>query len=77
MLTVWWFGLLQGYNDKFYRFGDGYILIGFSDGHLISISTHMKEIGQELFQSKNHREKLTDIAISTAVGRIASCGDNR
>lgn len=37
----------------------------------------MKEIGQELFQSKNHREKLTDIAMSTNIGRVASCGDNK
>jgi hypothetical protein len=28
----------------------------------------MKEIGQELFQSKNHRESLTGISISTAIG---------
>ena len=28
----------------------------------------MKEIGQELFQSKNHRESLTGIAISTSIG---------
>ncbi|XP_023331956.1 WD repeat-containing protein 19 [Eurytemora carolleeae] len=57
-------------------FGDGYILIGFSAGYFVVISTHMKEIGQELFQSKNHRESLTGISISTAIGKAASCGDN-
>jgi WD repeat-containing protein 19 len=57
-------------------FGDGYILIGFSNGYFVVISTHMKEIGQELFQAKNHRDNLTGISISTAIGKAASCGDN-
>ena len=57
-------------------FGDGYILIGFSAGYFVVISTHMKEIGQELFQAKNHRESLTGICISTTIGKAASCGDN-
>ena len=57
-------------------FGDGYILIGFSKGFFVVISTHMKEIGQELFQVKNHREVLSGIAISTAIGKAASCGEN-
>merc|ERR1719225_963579 len=57
-------------------FGDGYILIGFSAGYFVVISTHMKEIGQELFQAKNHRESLTGISISTTIGKAASCGDN-
>ena len=30
----------------------------------------MKEIGQELFQSKNHRESLTGISISTSIGNV-------
>ncbi|XP_005092773.1 WD repeat-containing protein 19 [Aplysia californica] len=57
-------------------FGDGYILIGFSQGYFVVISTHMKEIGQELFQARNHKNNLTSIAISTALGKAASCGDN-
>ncbi|KAA0194245.1 hypothetical protein HAZT_HAZT007574 [Hyalella azteca] len=66
------YGLIVSYK----WFGDGYILIGFSAGYFVVISTHMKEIGQELFQAKNHREKLTDIAISTTLNKAASCGDN-
>lgn len=58
------------------RFGDGYILLGFSGGFFVVISTHLKEIGQELFQAKNHKDSLTDIAISISLSKAASCGDN-
>ena len=57
-------------------FGDGYILIGFSAGYFVVISTHMKEIGQELFQAKNHKDSLSGISISTNINKAASCGDN-
>ncbi|CAG0921516.1 unnamed protein product [Notodromas monacha] len=58
-------------------FGDGYVLLGFSQGYFVAISTHMKEIGQELFQARNHRDSLTDIAVNAALGKAASCGDNQ
>lgn len=57
-------------------FGDGYILIGFSGGYFIAISTHIKEVGQELFQVRNHKINLSDIALCTAAGKVASAGDN-
>ncbi|RZB40660.1 WD repeat-containing protein 19 [Asbolus verrucosus] len=57
-------------------FGDGYILIGFSAGYFIAISTHIKEVGQELFQVRNHKNTLTDITVCEKIGRAASCGDN-
>ncbi len=66
------YGDIMAYN----WFGDGYILIGFSKGFFVVISTHMKEIGQELFQVKNHKDSLSGIAISTAIGKAASCGEN-
>lgn len=58
-------------------FGDGYILIGFSEGYFVQISTHIKEVGQELFQCKNHKDFLSDIAYSMVLGKVASCGDNK
>ncbi|BFZ14509.1 hypothetical protein BsWGS_17548 [Bradybaena similaris] len=57
-------------------FGDGYILIGFSHGYFVVISTHPKEIGQECFQARNHKNSLTSVAISTSLSKAASCGDN-
>ncbi|XP_063635799.1 WD repeat-containing protein 19 [Cydia splendana] len=55
-------------------YGDGYILIGFSAGFVIAISTHIKEVGEELFQVRNHKETLTDVAVFN--GQAASCGDS-
>lgn len=58
-------------------FGDGYILLGFSGGYFIAISTHIKEVGQELFQVRNHKVSLTDVALCEVSGKVASCGDNK
>ncbi|XP_041357231.1 WD repeat-containing protein 19-like isoform X2 [Gigantopelta aegis] len=65
-----------GHIVSYKWYGDGYILIGFSRGFFVVISTHLKEIGQELFQARNHKDNLTGIAISTSLGKAASCGDN-
>ncbi|GAA6073984.1 WD repeat-containing protein 19, partial [Tachysurus ichikawai] len=64
-------------NIVSYRwYGDGYIMIGFSHGYFVVISTHIREIGQELFQAHNHKDSLNSIAISQALNKAASCGDN-
>ncbi|XP_078534454.1 WD repeat-containing protein 19 isoform X1 [Lissotriton helveticus] len=57
-------------------YGDGYIMIGFSQGFFVVISTHIREIGQELFQAHNHNDNLTSISISQALNKAASCGDS-
>ena len=36
----------------------------------------MKEIGQELFQTRNHKDSLKDIDLSLSFKKAASCGDN-
>lgn len=60
-----------------FRYGDGYILIGFSHGYLVVISTHIREIGQELYQARNHKDSLSSVAISPVLNKAASCGDSR
>ncbi|NXA13229.1 WDR19 protein, partial [Sapayoa aenigma] len=57
-------------------YGDGYIMIGFSRGCFVVISTHIREIGQEIFQGHNHKDNLSSIAISQSLNKAASCGDN-
>ncbi|NWU43545.1 WDR19 protein, partial [Hylia prasina] len=57
-------------------YGDGYIMIGFSQGYFVVISTHIREIGQEVFQAHNHKDNLSSIAISQSLNKAASCGDN-
>lgn len=65
------------FSFAFSRYGDGYILIGFSHGYLVVISTHIREIGQELYQARNHKDSLNSVAVSPALNKAASCGDNR
>ncbi|XP_037944539.1 WD repeat-containing protein 19 isoform X2 [Teleopsis dalmanni] len=57
-------------------FGDGYILLGFSNGHVVAISTHPKDVGQELWQVKNHKDNLTGLAYCPVLDIVASCGDD-
>ncbi|KAL5510222.1 hypothetical protein EMCRGX_G005732 [Ephydatia muelleri] len=55
---------------------DGFIMLGFSNGFLVVISTHKDEIGQELFQSRNHKNYLGDVGLSSVLGQAATCGDH-
>ncbi|XP_016278762.1 WD repeat-containing protein 19-like isoform X1 [Monodelphis domestica] len=71
-------GFQQHYGNIvcYHWFGDGYIMIGFSHGYIVVISTHFQEIGQEIFQARDHKDNLTNIAISQSLNKAASCGDN-
>lgn len=64
-------------NIVTYRwFGDGYMMIGFSEGFVVVISTHMREIGEELFSGQFHKGSLDDIACSPVMQRAATAGGN-
>ncbi|KAI8836727.1 hypothetical protein BJ741DRAFT_708422 [Chytriomyces cf. hyalinus JEL632] len=56
-------------------FGEGFIMIGFSSGYFIVVSTNMNEIGQEVFQAHNHKDSLNDLKISPALEKAATAGD--
>jgi WD repeat-containing protein 19 len=51
------------------------MMLGFSEGYFVVISTHMKEIGQELFSSQFFTSNLSDIAFSPVLQKTAICGD--
>ena len=56
-------------------FGDGQIMIGFSNGYFAAISTNASELGDELFGAKMHKGGLEDVAYCPALQRAATCGE--
>ncbi|XP_002400651.3 WD repeat-containing protein 19 [Ixodes scapularis] len=57
-------------------YGDGYILLGFTNGYFVAISTSLKDIGQEMMQVRCHKQSLSHIAICLPQNKVASCSDN-
>jgi WD repeat-containing protein 19 len=56
-------------------FDDGHIMLGFSEGFLVVISTHAAEIGEELYSGRFHRSSLTCVAYSPQLKLAACAGD--
>ncbi|CAH0479430.1 unnamed protein product [Peronospora belbahrii] len=57
-------------------FGNGYILLGFSSGYVVVISTQSNKIGQEQYCAKFYEHSLREIVYNEANGMVATCGDN-
>eukprot|EP01063_Lacrimia_lanifica_P024005 TRINITY_DN3196_c0_g2_i1.p1 TRINITY_DN3196_c0_g2~~TRINITY_DN3196_c0_g2_i1.p1 ORF type:complete len:1456 (+),score=570.56 TRINITY_DN3196_c0_g2_i1:76-4443(+) len=57
-------------------FGDGYILIGFSAGQVVVVSTHRKEIVQEVSNFTAHSEDVADVTYCGALLKGASIGNS-
>ena len=51
------------------------MLLGFSDGYVVVISTSMREIGQEQYSGQFHKKRLDSIAYSPALNYAAVAGD--
>ncbi|XP_037504482.1 WD repeat-containing protein 19 [Rhipicephalus sanguineus] len=57
-------------------YGAGYVLLGFTNGYFVTISTSPKDIGQEMMQVRCHKQSLSHIAICLSQNKVASCSDN-
>ncbi|SPQ94469.1 unnamed protein product (mitochondrion) [Plasmodiophora brassicae] len=68
----------QKYGDivDYQWYGDGYLLAAFSKGFVVVISTHMKEIGEELNCMKLHDESMNAVAVTLAGSMFATCADD-
>ncbi|VDP99744.1 unnamed protein product [Trichobilharzia regenti] len=67
----------QAYGDliAYQWFGDGYLMVGFSNGYFVVVSTQSTEIGKEIYQIRDHKDGLHDISVSTVLNRCATVGD--
>jgi WD repeat-containing protein 19 len=57
-------------------FENGLVMVGFSLGHLLVISTNPKEMGKEKFCSKFHTSNFVTFAYNPQLKRAASAGDD-
>ncbi|KAJ0402088.1 hypothetical protein ATCC90586_000273 [Pythium insidiosum] len=57
-------------------FGDGLIMIAFSEGFLIVISTKMDEVGEEIFSGRFFTDRIFAASFSAALNRVAISGDS-
>lgn len=57
-------------------FADRRVMIGFASGFFVIISTHIQDIGQELFQARNHRTRLAGTAYNVLLAKAATVGDD-
>ncbi|CAM9385562.1 unnamed protein product, partial [Hapterophycus canaliculatus] len=55
-------------------FEDNYVLLGFSEGYLVLISTRMSEIGEEQFCSRFFKEGMTDLSYSPELRQAVVAG---
>lgn len=54
---------------------NGYLMVGFSAGYLVVISTHVSEIGSEQFCARFFKDYLQDVARSPVHCKVALCGE--
>lgn len=70
------FQVKYGTIKSYCWFGDGYLVIGFSLGYIVIISSQMREISEELSSVRYHQNSLDCLCCSKASQKIASAGDD-
>ena len=56
-------------------YGDGYLAIGFDSGRVIGVSTHMAEIGTEIFNIEDHSDFLSSMKITADLSKLVTTGE--
>ncbi|CAI2349778.1 unnamed protein product [Caenorhabditis sp. 36 PRJEB53466] len=57
-------------------YNDGYILVGFDKGYIISVSGHKLEMGSEINSFMEFRTSLAALTVSQSFNKLLSIGDN-
>jgi WD repeat-containing protein 19 len=57
-------------------FEEGLLLVGFSGGYLLSVSTNSHDLGEEKYACKFHDHNLTTFAYNPQLQRAATAGDD-
>jgi WD repeat-containing protein 19 len=58
-------------------FGDGYLIVGFSEGYYCHISTHSKEIKSEIKSERIFNAPLEALAVNNVFYKLAVAGENK
>jgi WD repeat-containing protein 19 len=65
------YGKIIDYN----LFGDGYIVLGFSEGYVVHISTHIKELSSEVQSEKIFSGSLDALTTNDYLYKLAVAGE--
>ncbi|TPX41030.1 hypothetical protein SeMB42_g05773 [Synchytrium endobioticum] len=57
-------------------YGDGNLLVAFSSGNLVAVSTNKADLGQEIGATRDHKDGIVDLALSLALNKAVTCGDD-
>jgi tetratricopeptide (TPR) repeat protein len=57
-------------------FGDGYVLVCFKHGHVVSVSSHLGEARDEIMSAKLHSSAAHAVAYNKALQKLVSAGND-
>lgn len=60
---------------SFAWFNSSYIMVGFTLGYLVVISTNIEQIGREQFAARFHRDSLIDLSYNSISHQLICCND--